>query len=209
MKTWNPKRSLLSPPILLLDFASWKLGVPWQISSNFPSLLPQLVLSVYTLRCFIILLPGSLINDDKQLATIWVFIFLYVKYLFSLTTFKSLYLISSVWPWNAHSCVCVYMQTHTHTYFILLDFANLDFCFHVFHPFLESPWLLCLQTFFLLRFSSLFPGIPVTYFRLPDTVLQISDISLKLLLSLWFGYFLFSYIQVHCCFFFLLWCPVC
>lgn len=158
-------------------------------------------MSVYTLRCFIILLPRSLINDDKQLATIWVFIFLYVKHLFSLTTFKSLYLISSVTMKCSQLCVRVHADAHTHTYFILLDFANLDFCFNVFHPFLESPWLLCLQTFFLLRFSSLFPGIPVIYFRLPDTVLQISDRSLKLLLSLWFGYFLFSHIQVHCCFF--------
>lgn len=118
-----------------------------------------------------------------------------------MTTFKSLYLISSDHE-MLHSCVRVHADAHTHTYFILLDFANLDFCFNVFHPIFESPWLLCLQTFFLLRFSSLFPGIPVIYFRLPDTVLQISDRSLKLLLSLWFGYFLFSYIQVHCCFFF-------
>lgn len=76
-------------------------------------------MTVYTLHWFIILLPWSLIDNDEQLATIWVFFTL------PLTTFKSFYLVSSCVTMKC-SQLCVRVHACTRTYFILLDFANLD-----------------------------------------------------------------------------------
>ena len=76
-------------------------------------------MTVHTLHWFIILLTWSLVNNDEQLATIWVFLTL------PLTTFKSFYLVSSCVTMKC-SQLCVHVHACTHTYFILLDFANLD-----------------------------------------------------------------------------------
>lgn len=140
-------------------------------------------MSVYTLHCFIILLPRSLIDDDKQLATIWVFVFLYVKYL----SFFSLWLLLKVFLFGQQCvtmkcpqlCVSVCTDT-THTYFILLDFANLDLCFNVFHPFCKVLGCYVFKHFFCFIFLPFFQDFSNLYFRLFDTVLQISDVSFKI-----------------------------
>lgn len=140
-------------------------------------------------------MPWSLIDDDEQLGTIWVFFL-------PLTTFKSFYLVSSVWPWNAHSCVCVHACTHAHTH--ILSCLILPIWIYVLMSFTHfgKSSVVMSSNIFSASFFFPFSRTSVTYILDCLILSYRSQIYLlKLLLSLWFGYFLFSYIQVHCFFF--------
>ena len=127
----------------------------------------------------------------------------------SLTTFKSLFIWSAVCDHEMPTavCACVHRRTHTH----ILSCLILPIWIYVLMSFTHFGKSLVVMSsnIFSASFFFRFSRTSVTYILDCLILSYRSQIYLlKLLFSLWFGYFLFSYIQVHCCFF-PLWCPVC
>lgn len=121
----------------------------------------------------------------------------------SLTTFKSLFIWSAVCDHEMPTAVCECVHRHIHTH--ILSCLILPIWIYVLMSFTHFAKSLVVMSSNIFSASFFFPFSRTSVTYILDCLIlsyRSQMYLLKLLFSLWLGYFLFSYIQVHCCFFF-------